>query len=121
VQIYSEAENLVACLEIAGALVRLLPSNDSGWIARSFALHALKRTQEAFDLLLPVTDRFPKKWMIPFNLACYCSQLDRVAEAKHWFSKAMAIDEETVKREAIDDPDLKPLWDSMSGALWKKE
>jgi hypothetical protein len=28
---------------------------------------------------------------------------------------------ETVQREAIDDPDLKPLWDSMSGTFWKRE
>jgi hypothetical protein len=40
-------------------------------------------------------------------------------EAEKWFKQAMAIDEETVKREAIDDPDLKPFWDSMSGSGWK--
>jgi hypothetical protein len=28
---------------------------------------------------------------------------------------AMGIDEQTVKRGASDDPDLKPLWDSMGG------
>lgn len=33
----------------------------------------------------------------------------------------MAIDDKTVQREANDDPDLQPLWDSMSGTLWKKE
>ena len=59
--------------------------------------------------------------MIPYNLACYCAQLNRLDEAQIWFKKAMAIDEQIVKREAIDDPDLKPLWDSMSGMLWKKE
>jgi hypothetical protein len=32
----------------------------------------------------------------------------------------MAIDEHAVKRVALDDPDLKPLWDSMSGTLWKR-
>jgi hypothetical protein len=30
------------------------------------------------------------------------------------------VDEHTVKRVALDDPDLKPLWDSMSGTLWKR-
>jgi hypothetical protein len=29
----------------------------------------------------------------------------------------MAIDEETVKRVAADDPDLKPFWDSSAGRL----
>jgi len=38
-----------------------------------------------------------------------------------WFKKAMAADEETVKREAIDDLDLKPYWDSISGTMWKRE
>jgi hypothetical protein len=32
---------------------------------------------------------------------------------------AMNIDENTVKRAAIDDTDLKPLWDSMGGTAWK--
>jgi hypothetical protein len=32
----------------------------------------------------------------------------------------MAIEEQTVKRVAIDDPDLKPLWDSMSTTIWKR-
>jgi hypothetical protein len=32
----------------------------------------------------------------------------------------MAIDEQTVKQAAIDDPDLQPLWDSMGGTTWKR-
>jgi len=35
--------------------------------------------------------------------------------------EAMAIDETGVKRQAIDAPDLKTLWDSMSRTLWKPE
>jgi hypothetical protein len=42
-------------------------------------------------------------------------------ECTEWFKKAMEIDEERVKRMAVDDPDLKPLWDSMSGTFWKRE
>jgi hypothetical protein len=45
-QIYWAAKKWEACVEIAGALVRLKPGNDYGWIARSFALHELKRTQK---------------------------------------------------------------------------
>ena len=120
-QIYWAAKKWEACVEIAGALVRLKPGNEYGWIGRSFALHELKRTEEAYDLLLPAEDKFQKNWTIPYNLACYCAQLYRLEAAQIWFKKAMAINEHTVKREAIDDPDLKPLWDSMSGSLWKKE
>ena len=40
---------------------------------------------------------------------------------KEWFKKAMAINEKAVQPAAIHDPDLKPLWDSMSGTIWKRE
>ena len=72
-------------------------------------------------MLLPAKDKFLKNWTIFYNFACYCSQLNRLAEAQIWFKKAMAIDEHAVKREALDDLDLKPLWDGMGGSLWKKE
>jgi len=71
--------------------------------------------------LLPAQDRFPKNATVPYNLACYCCQLNRLDEAEKWLKKAMAINESHVKRMAIDDPDLKPLWDSMSGTMWKKK
>ena len=119
-QIYSKAQKWGACADIAGAIIKLAPDRPFGWIHRSFALHELERTPEAFDNLLPVADKFPKVWTIPYNLACYCAQLGRLDECQDWFKKAMAIDEHTVKRVAVDDPDLKPLWDSMGGTMWKR-
>ena len=118
--VYAKEKKWGACVDIASAVIKLAPENCNGWIHRSFALHELKRTQEAFDNLLPVANQFPDVWTVPYNLACYCSQLQRLEEAQAWLKKAMAIDEQTVKRAAIDDPDLKPLWDSMSGTLWKR-
>ena len=120
-QIYAKEKKWEACVDIATAIVKLAPDKTDGWIHRSFALHELKRTQEAIKNLLPAADQFPDVWTIPYNLACYCSQLQRLEEAQEWLKKAMAIDEQTVKRAAIDDPDLLPLWDSMSGTLWKRE
>ena len=119
-QIYAKEKKWGACVDIAEAVIKLDSNRPDAWIHRSFALHELKRTQEAFDHLLPVADRFSKVWTIPYNLACYCAQLGRLDECQAWFKKAMAIEEQTVKRMAIDDPDLKPLWDSMSGTLWKR-
>jgi tetratricopeptide (TPR) repeat protein len=108
--ISAHAKKWDACVEIAGAAIKLDPNRPDAWIHRSFALHELKRTQEAFNRLLPVADRFPKVWTIPYNLACYCAQLGRLDESREWLKKAMAIDERTVTLAAADDPDLKPLW-----------
>jgi tetratricopeptide (TPR) repeat protein len=118
--IYAHAKKWDACAEIAGAIIKLDSNRPDAWINRSFALHELKRTQEALDYLLPVADRFPRVWNVPYNLACYSAQLGRLDECQAWFKKAMAIDEHTVKQAAIDDPDLKPLWDSMSTTVWKR-
>lgn len=120
-EIYAAAKRWEECLDIAEAIVKLVPRKSFGWIRRSFALHELKRTQDAFEKLSPVAERFSKEWVIPYNLACYCAQLGRQDEAREWFKKAMAIEEDEVRRVGIDDPDLQPLWDSMSGSVWKKE
>ena len=61
--------------------------------------------------------KFRKVWTIPYNLAYYCTQLGRLTECENWFNRAMAIDEPTVRRAALDDPGLKPLWDSLGGTL----
>jgi len=102
-------------LDIAGAIMKLDPDRPDAWVQRSFDLHEMQKTQEAFDQLLPVAEKFPKVWTIP-----YCAQLGRLDECKAWFMKAIAMDERTVQRAAIDDPDLKPLWDSMGGTIWKR-
>src|SRR5665647_1716572 len=38
-----------------------------GAVDWSFALQELKRTQEAFDLLLPTEEKFPKNWIISYK------------------------------------------------------
>lgn len=119
-QIYQHAKKWELCLEVASALVQHLPEDPIGWITRSFALHELKRTHEAYDLLLPAVAKFPHLWTVPYNLACYCAQSRDFPAAESWFKQAMALDEHTVKRLGIDDPDLTPLWDNLSGTLWKR-
>lgn len=120
-RIYERAKQWAMCVEVASACVKLLPKQPEGWISRSFALHELQRTQEAHDHLLPAAEKFPKLWTVPYNLACYCAQLGKLEESKKWFQRAMTINEKEVQRAAIDDPDLQPLWDSLSGTLWKRE
>jgi hypothetical protein len=101
----------------------IYPDRASPWI--NLAYSTRRKTgggiDQAKEILLEAEPNFPKVYMIPFNLACYESQLHWFKEAEKWFKKAMAIDEKTVKKLAIDDPDLKPLWDSMSGTFWKLE
>jgi len=118
VWVYAEFKKWEECREISNSIVNVDPSIPEGWINRSFALHEMKRTNEAFDFLLPAAEKFPKVWIIPCNLACYCCQTGRCPDAETWFKRAMEIDEQEVKKAAIDDPDLEPLWQSKSGSTW---
>ena len=119
--IYSKEKKWEACVDIAGAIIKLAPDRSDGWIHRSFALHELQRTQEAFDQLLPVVTKFPKVWTIPYNLACYASRLQQFDEAQKWLKQAIALDKQTVQAAAIEDEDLKPLWESLGGTVWQRE
>ena len=106
-------KNWEACAELARALIDADPDRMTGWVRHSFALHELKRTQEAYVHLATVADDFPGQWVVPYNLACYCSQMGELAEAKEWFKKAIVIDDKAATKAGIDDPDLKPLLESM--------
>jgi hypothetical protein len=61
-------------------------------------------------------DDFPDHALIHYNLACYECQLGNLGDAKALLQRAFALDD-SLSRNAIDDEDLKPLWDSMS-APW---
>ncbi len=119
-QIYAKEKKWSACVDIANGIMSQDPDRDTGWIHHSVALHELKRTEEAYMHLAAVADDFPNNWRLPYNLACYCAQLGRNDEAQDWLKKAIVLDDKQAPNAAIDDPDLKPLWDSMSTTIWKK-
>jgi tetratricopeptide (TPR) repeat protein len=107
--LFAKVQNWNACVKAAELLVQQAPERPGGWIHRSFALHELKRTGEAFDHLSPVRGIFPDQWVIPYNLACYLTQLGRIKEAGREFHAALKIDPRAVKHAAVNDPDLEPL------------
>lgn len=109
--IESAAREWEKAAALASELVERHPDRPSGWIHRSFSLHELKRTQEAWDCLLPAARRFPKESIIPYNLACYACQLGSTDQALQWLDKAMRLGgQETIKKMALADRDLEPLW-----------
>jgi len=110
--IYAKTNNWVACVDIARATQQLAPSEPAGWIHHSYALHELKRTQEAFDNLLPVAVKFPNEATVFYNLAYYTCQLGHLDASRSWLEKAFNLDRsEERKLRAMDDPDLAPLWE----------
>ena len=112
----ANAKNWEDAAEIAAAMIRVSPEREFGWIHRSYSLHELKRTQEAWDALLPAAKMFPQEFLVPYNLACYAAALENLDEARFWLSKAIiAGGIERVRSMAMQDVDLKSLWPEIQG------
>jgi len=111
-QVYAKAGKWDACVDIGKALIQLTPERAVSWIHHAFALHELKRTQEAWNVLSPVAHRFPAESTIPYNLACYAAQLVNVIEARDLLAQAFKLgDAKEMKLAALNDPDLEPIWE----------
>jgi predicted Zn-dependent protease len=110
-QIYAAAKKWEYAAEIAKAISEFAPDNPFGFIHHAYSLHELKRPREAWNVLLPVVDEFPKEYVIRYNLACYACQLGNLREARHWLKRAIDLaGTNKVKLMALNDPDLEPLW-----------
>ena len=114
-EIYARSKHWDACVDIASAIVKLAPENSFGWIHRSYALHELKRTKEAWERLLPAVDHFPDEIVIHYNLACYECVLGNMSQAKQRLAAAFTLAQnqncfDKWRLAALDDKDLEPLW-----------
>lgn len=109
-KVYCEEKNWPAAFESGAKLSVVMPGRAMGWIAQSYALHELKRTREAYDLLHSVVGRFREHFVIPYNLACYQCQLGNKDEALKWLHRAVdAADAKIIREMALCDADLAPL------------
>ena len=71
-QIYANLEKWTGALEIASAIVKLVPDWPSGWVYRASSLTELNREQEAYETLSAAAARFPGDEIILYDLACVC-------------------------------------------------
>ena len=111
--IFAKAKKWSICMELAAAMLDLAPERPTTWINSAFTLHELKQTQEAWEALFSVKDRFPDVPTIPYNLACYACQLGRVDDSRDLLRRAFKIGGDQYRRMALQDADLQPLWDEI--------
>lgn len=110
-QILATARRWNEGLATAETLVARAPDCPRGWVHRAVSLYRLGSAQAAFDALAPALSRFPRDWVVRYDLACYACQLDRLTLARTWLSEALELGEsERVKNLALEDPDLQVLW-----------
>ena len=109
-EIHAQAKEWAEAVEAADRVIEQMRDKPDGYIKRAYALHELKRSQEAWDTLEPVSALFNDNWLIPYNLACYAAQLGREQDAVKWYRRALRVgDERELQEMALSDPDLQPI------------
>jgi Flp pilus assembly protein TadD len=95
---------------VANQLVKVEPQNEAWWINLAYSVRRSEGIEEAEAILLRAQTIHPKVAMIAFNLACYASVTGRMEEAKERLRHAVELDKD-IRGLALDDEDLRPLWD----------
>jgi predicted Zn-dependent protease len=97
---------------LAQSLSKLWPDHDEWYIRTAFCLHELKRTADARAVLLNGPETLKDNAVYHYNMACYEAQLGHVKKAKQYLSTCFKM-EKKFKAEALEDPDLEPVWTSI--------
>jgi predicted Zn-dependent protease len=98
----------IACVELT-----LAPDDAAGWLHRAYALRRISNggLTQAWEALLPAAKKFPSEPVIAFNLSCYACQMQQLDIARHWLQRATMVGQkDVIKKMALADEDLQPLW-----------
>jgi tetratricopeptide (TPR) repeat protein len=112
IAIYHGLQKWELTAEIAKRLADFQPDDVQRTISLAYATRRADSIQAAKEILLNAESKFPKEAIIFYNLACYECQLGKIETAKNYLRKAFEIDS-TWRLRALDDEDLRPLWDSL--------
>lgn len=108
-KIFAKTKRWDGAVEMARTLSELLPHNSWGFIHYALRLHELKRTKEAYGVLMPVVDKFSEP-TVRYNLPGYSCQLGKQEEAMLWLELAMDLaGKQDICEMALADPELEPL------------
>jgi Flp pilus assembly protein TadD len=114
VNIYMATKKWDMAAAVGSHLVKVDAETAGWWISLAYALRRTESVEKAEAILLRAQAIHPEVAMIAFNLACYASVMGRMEEAKERLRHAIDLDKD-MRTLAIDDKDLKPLWDWISG------
>ncbi|MEI7732230.1 MAG: tetratricopeptide repeat protein [Verrucomicrobiota bacterium] len=118
-EIHALQKDWLAALRVARAMMIKCPDRVGSWLNQAYALRRVPGggLTQAWNALLPAARQFPGSEMVSFNLACYAAQMDRLPEAWDFLQQAMraGANGEQIRRMALADEDLQPLWERLRG------
>ena len=112
IAIYHGLQKWELMQEIAKRLAEFQPDDIQWTISLAYATRRADSIQAAKEILLNAEPKFPKEGIIKYNLACYSCQTGDIEAAKNYLKKAFEINS-SWRLNALNDEDLKPMWDSL--------
>jgi tetratricopeptide (TPR) repeat protein len=115
-EILASGQRWEAALDVARELLSQAPERASAWLHHAYALRRAPEggLEQAWDALRPAAEKHPGEPTIFYNLSCYACQMRKLGEARRWFQRALKIGgKENLKRMALADEDLQPLWEEI--------
>lgn len=105
-----------AAKDVSGTLTGLIPFEADAWRLHANSFYFAGEYQTAYDIAKPKLREFKRDWQLHYDLACYCCYLAKMTEAERCLERAMELgDPKEVKRLALADHDLQPLWHLLLG------
>src|ERR1700719_1325327 len=85
-------------------------------VSYAYATRRVESIEAARKILLNAEHRFPNEPVIPYNLACYEAQLNNIEVAKQYLKRTFELNRDW-RSQALEDEDLKPIWDTLRISL----
>ena len=114
-QIYSALKKWESMQAVAKSLAFREPDNPHWSVSWAYGTRRADSIEAARIILLSAVERQPEIAVFHYNLACYECQLGDVEVAKARLQHAFKLDS-NYRLLALDDEDLKPLWESLRGS-----
>lgn len=111
ISIYMGIEKWESARILAESLAKRSPENVRWWVLWAYSLRREKSIPDARAVLLEASKVHPDEALIPYNLACYCCVEGDLIGARGFLRLAFSMNKD-LRQVALDDSDLKPIFES---------
>jgi len=110
-KLYNQSGHHVSAATLAEGLRHRFPDEPAGYVWHAVSLSKLGYTQEAYDCLAGVADKFDGLGVVYYTLAFLAARLERIVVAGAWLAKAYATPEgREMKTLSLEEEDLDRFW-----------
>ena len=108
---YDRSKQHAAAANVALGIQRRFPDEVAGFVWRSISLEKLGCTQDAYENLEPVVDKFDGLGIVPYLLAVYAAELQQVRLTWKWLARSFATpDGKELKKRSLEEKSLEAFW-----------